>query len=64
MTKHKISNIETYASFFYLYLKKGFCFGLEREFSLLTPWSSLYNKDITFNDRARLMFLKSLNMLI
>lgn len=55
---------QNYGEFMYVYLKKGFFFGLEREFSLLTPWSNFYKKDVPFNDKARLMFLKTLNFLV
>lgn len=55
---------EDYLTFMYLYFKKGFFFGLEREFCLLTPWSSLSKKGIPMNDKIKLTFLKTLNFLV
>lgn len=55
---------EDYARFLYVYLRKGFFFGLEREFNMLVSMRQMFNREVPLTDRSKLILLRSLSFLV
>lgn len=65
MNKKAQGNIyEDYATFLYVYLRKGFFFGLEREFNMLVSMRHMFRKKTPLDDRMKLILLRSLSYIV
>jgi hypothetical protein len=57
-------NVYSYGQCFYAYFKKGFFFGVEYELANLIPYSAIINNKIVIAERAQIILIKALSMIV
>jgi hypothetical protein len=57
-------NVLAHGALLYSYFKKGFLFGVEQEFANFLPYATLFARHILMKEKAQILLLKSLQMVI